>query len=545
MATTDKYDRQLRLWGPHGQRALMNAKICLVNADAAGTETLKNLVLPGVGSFTIIDDKVIGTDDLECNFFVTSDSVGKLRGKVVKDLLCELNPDVIGESISASISSPDICNIEFLKRFSLIIVANVIESSMRNIASLCWLHQIPFINVTTNGLLATCRLQLKDHHIIESKPDEGESRKPDLRIAQPFTHLEKYANSIDLESLENHDFVHVPYVVILFKLLQKWISNHNEGKFPSTWAEKSAFKDYVKETGAKMKNQRGLKSHDGENWSEAVNFSYLAYYMGELPWEAASVLERLDVNNFRPNSEFEVLLIALKRFQGTMQGTLPLAGTIPDLTASTVFFQGLQQAYMVKATDDRKHFTRCVTEVINEYSLHDTASNPLISEEKIDLFCKNVRNIRSLTTRSIEEEYTKPATDALLEALWEPEVAEQPNQHPILWYLALRGAARHASLTGDTTFEDVDQLWENIKQVASEYHHGEEGKLGDGLEGVLTRDFAVELHRYGGGELHNLAAIIGGVVSQEAVKIITNQYLPLNNTFIYNGIASIGYRLEA
>ena len=44
MATTDKYDRQLRLWGPHGQRALMNAKICLVNADAAGTETLKNLV---------------------------------------------------------------------------------------------------------------------------------------------------------------------------------------------------------------------------------------------------------------------------------------------------------------------------------------------------------------------------------------------------------------------------------------------------------------------------------------------------------------------
>ena len=525
MATTDKYDRQLRLWGPHGQRALMNAKICLVNADAAGTETLKNLVLPGVGSFTIIDDKVIGTDDLECNFFVTSDSVGKLRGKVVKDLLCELNPDVIGESISASISSPDICNIEFLKRFSLIIVANVIESSMRNIASLCWLHQIPFINVTTNGLLATCRLQLKDHHIIESKPDEGESRKPDLRIAQQFTHLEKYANSIDLESLENHDFVHVPYVVILFKLLQKWISNHNEGKFPSTWAEKSAFKDYVKETGAKMKNQRGLKSHDGENWSEAVNFSYLAYYMGELPWEAASVLERLDVNNFRPNSEFEVLLIALKRFQGTMQGTLPLAGTIPDLTASTVFFQGLQQAYMVKATDDRKHFTRCVTEVINEYSLHDTASNPLISEEKIDLFCKNVRNIRSLTTRSIEEEYTKPATDALLEAL--------------------RGAARHASLTGDTTFEDVDQLWENIKQVASEYHHGEEGKLGDGLEGVLTRDFAVELHRYGGGELHNLAAIIGGVVSQEAVKIITNQYLPLNNTFIYNGIASIGYRLEA
>ena len=33
----DKYDRQLRLWGPHGQRALMHAHILLINADGTGT----------------------------------------------------------------------------------------------------------------------------------------------------------------------------------------------------------------------------------------------------------------------------------------------------------------------------------------------------------------------------------------------------------------------------------------------------------------------------------------------------------------------------
>lgn len=47
MATDNKYDRQLRLWGGSGQRALMEANILLVNASATGTETLKNLVLPG------------------------------------------------------------------------------------------------------------------------------------------------------------------------------------------------------------------------------------------------------------------------------------------------------------------------------------------------------------------------------------------------------------------------------------------------------------------------------------------------------------------
>lgn len=47
MATGNKYDRQLRLWGGSGQKALMEANILLVNASATGTETLKNLVLPG------------------------------------------------------------------------------------------------------------------------------------------------------------------------------------------------------------------------------------------------------------------------------------------------------------------------------------------------------------------------------------------------------------------------------------------------------------------------------------------------------------------
>lgn len=43
MATSDKYDRQLRLWGAAGQRALGETTIVLVNATASGTETLKNL----------------------------------------------------------------------------------------------------------------------------------------------------------------------------------------------------------------------------------------------------------------------------------------------------------------------------------------------------------------------------------------------------------------------------------------------------------------------------------------------------------------------
>lgn len=45
-----KYDRQLRLWGEEGQGALESAKVCLIHATTTGTETLKNLVLPGDAS---------------------------------------------------------------------------------------------------------------------------------------------------------------------------------------------------------------------------------------------------------------------------------------------------------------------------------------------------------------------------------------------------------------------------------------------------------------------------------------------------------------
>lgn len=59
MATDDKYDRQVRLWGSHGQKALCQSHIIMLGTSSAGSETLKNLVLPGIKSFTIVCDQVV------------------------------------------------------------------------------------------------------------------------------------------------------------------------------------------------------------------------------------------------------------------------------------------------------------------------------------------------------------------------------------------------------------------------------------------------------------------------------------------------------
>ena len=48
-------------------------------------------------------------------------------------------------------------------------------------------------------------------------------------------------------------------------------------------------------------------------------------------------------------------------------------------------------------------------------------------------------------------------------------------------------------------------------------------------------------------EVQALGSAMVGVadLSQEAVKVLTQQYVPVDNTFVYNGIASVGgvYRL--
>lgn len=84
---------------------------------------------------------------------------------------------------------------------------------------------------------------------------------------------------------------------------------------------------------------------------------------------------------------------------------------------------------------------------------------------------------------------------------------------------------------------DTDEIWLEMQQLVREYKQ-------DSIPAELSRDQAQEIVRYGGGELHAISALIGGIAAQEAVKIITHQYIPFNNTFIYNGIIGCGETYE-
>jgi NEDD8-activating enzyme E1 regulatory subunit len=108
-AKEKKYDRQLRLWGAKGQERLEESHVLLYNfgPGVVGIETLKNLILPGVGQYTIVyhDDPKVEQEDLGVNFFLDESCIGKPRAQMTCQFLQELNTDVEGHWLKVISSS--------------------------------------------------------------------------------------------------------------------------------------------------------------------------------------------------------------------------------------------------------------------------------------------------------------------------------------------------------------------------------------------------------------------------------------------------------
>lgn len=178
-----KYDRQLRIWGDHGQYLIEVCSVCLVNADSTGTEILKNLVLAGIGSFTIIDGNKVSKED-DNNFFFDTSSVGKNRAFIACSNLRELNPDVSGDYIEENADILLDADHTLFTKFSVVIVSNLYnEKTLCKLSELLYNLNIPLVLAYSLGFFGLIRLQTYEHPIIESHPD---NILEDLRLDRPF-----------------------------------------------------------------------------------------------------------------------------------------------------------------------------------------------------------------------------------------------------------------------------------------------------------------------------------------------------------------------
>ncbi|OOF99249.1 hypothetical protein ASPCADRAFT_513299 [Aspergillus carbonarius ITEM 5010] len=534
-----KYDRQLRLWAASGQQALEESRVLLVNSDGSwgkqdtgvsgvvGVETLKNLVLPGIGGFTIVDPALVTESDLGVNFFLEEESLGKSRAEETCRLLRELNPDVDGSFYTKPIAEL-LRDPEFLPQYKLVLISGPVKrSSLEALRKAAKDLDIPVLYTRSVGFYSIFSLQLPAAFpIVETHPDPESTQ--DLRLLNPWPELAAVGASINnLDSLDDHQHGHVPYVLLLLHYLELWKKTH-DGQVPSNYKEKSEFREMVRSS-ARTSNPEGGE----ENYDEAVAAVLKSLNPFTLRSSIREIFEMEECRRPSPDSaDFWVIAAAVREFY-QRHSVLPLPGSLPDMKAQSSDYVSLQNTYKLKAKKDIEE----VTEIVRSIEAQ-LGPRPLqVSDKDIEVFCKNAAHIKVVHGREVPlvdgEAYTLKAIrnnlsvpDSLIPIFLAFQILDDIVTD-------IQGGKRSEEALDDET------VWESaIKHILSVLESEDPSAIEeeDARERILQA--ARELRRTQGGELYNISSLTGGLVAQEALKVVTRQYVPLDNTCIFDGAHS-------
>ncbi|KRZ50369.1 Nedd8-activating enzyme E1 regulatory subunit [Trichinella nativa] len=463
-----RYDRQLRLWGDHGQNKLELANVCLLNATITGCEILKSLVLPGIGSFTIFDGDVVHLDDGSSNYFINATSHGEYKAKLACESLNEFNPDVIGRYVAECPKRIFATNRAAFDGFSLVIGTALGEKFALELSDRLWHHGIPLIVCKTNGLVGMIRLVVKEHCIFQS---HQEFPIPDLMLDYATPELHEYVESIDFSSLTHAELKHMPNLIWIIKALHCWrLEIGDPNAFPSSFPENCVIK---------------------------------------MPYHVSQVLKDPSAQHVNHESgTFWILAHALNQFVNNEgAGRLPMSGVLPDMESDTNRFVTLQKIFAKQADKDAAIVHGYVEKTVEALAISHRQNHFKSAEMKV------MRNELQASGRHFS------------------------------WYVLLRAVDRfHA--------ENDRYPGSGTTQQQFDWDKGELGKIVDSilesydLPKLIKSSSVDEICRYGGVELHCTASVIAGMAAHEAVKLLTGQYVPLVNTFVYDGIGNDGRAFE-
>jgi amyloid beta precursor protein binding protein 1 len=263
-------------------------------------------------------------------------------------------------------------------------------------------HKVPIIAIHSAGYYSYFRINLPGTFpIVDTHPDS--TATTDLRLLTPWEELSKFAANLtdNIDALSAHEHGHIPYVALLLYYLEKWKQTH--GNLPSTYKEKTAFRDTVA-AGARTNNSEGGE----ENFDEAVAAVLKTISSPSLSTSVKEVFDyapskvcrkRLyfgtvaDLLQMESKLSFWIIADAIKQFY-KKQNALPLPGSVPDMKAQSTVYVQLQNIYKAKARQD-------VAEVLETVRAHPEGKDIDVAE--VEAFCKNAAFIKLIHgTKSYE-----------------------------------------------------------------------------------------------------------------------------------------------
>lgn len=224
------YDRQIRLWGVHAQQQIRATDVFLVCLDGLATEVVKNLVLAGINSITILDDQPVTQFDMLSNIF-SRNQIGMNRAEACQKAVNQLNPMVKVNIKNGSLStllSDEMDAKSFLKSFNVVILVNNGLDMAIKLNRFCHELCIPFFFACSWGYLSMVFLDLaKQHNGIDFIPIKQAFERKTITLKNSGKNNISKREMIKIEKLKT---IFLP-ILTLFRYHDK------KGKFPILCAE--------------------------------------------------------------------------------------------------------------------------------------------------------------------------------------------------------------------------------------------------------------------------------------------------------------------
>ncbi|XP_043704612.1 SUMO-activating enzyme subunit 1B-1-like isoform X2 [Telopea speciosissima] len=120
---TALYDRQIRVWGVDAQRRLSKSHILVSGMKGAVVEFCKNIVLAGIGSLTLMDNRPVTEEALLSNFLIPPDEK-MYSGRSLAELCCDSLRD-FNPMVHVSVEKGDLLSFDedFYDKFDAVVVS--------------------------------------------------------------------------------------------------------------------------------------------------------------------------------------------------------------------------------------------------------------------------------------------------------------------------------------------------------------------------------------------------------------------------------------
>ncbi|XP_037971257.2 ubiquitin-like modifier-activating enzyme 1 [Plutella xylostella] len=142
------YSRQLYVLGHEAMRRMASSDVLISGLGGLGVEIAKNVILGGVKSVTLHDDKPCTISDLSSQFYLSEAALGKNRAQASFEQLAELNHYVPTTAYTGPLTE------DVLKKFSVVVLTGAAWAEQQRVAALARALGVALIIADTRGLFS-------------------------------------------------------------------------------------------------------------------------------------------------------------------------------------------------------------------------------------------------------------------------------------------------------------------------------------------------------------------------------------------------------